>query len=139
MTTPTLYEGEAQIRRWANSSTQGASIVLSLPDADSLDSFVGKEGKRVMVVFVEIGNDEQPVPQARRKASSRAWLMCRDPSFQQYAASPGHYGSNESEAARYIREYCGIESRSELDSNSTAIDEFDLLCVDFNDWQAQRR
>ena len=43
--TPT-FAGEVQFRRYSDTSTQGTQIVLALPDRESLQSFIGLEGKR---------------------------------------------------------------------------------------------
>jgi hypothetical protein len=130
LTVPTLYQGEAKIRRVTYSSTQGASVALELPDMDAMHAFLGSEGKRLMLVAVLVGDDEQPVPASHdRKRSQRAWLLCRDSDFQRFL-----YVSNEAEAKLRILERCAIDSRSELDSNNEAAACFDLLLSSYNDW-----
>lgn len=69
------FAGEVQFRRYSDTSTQGTQIVLALPDRESLQSFIGLEGKRFMAVLVQIGDDEQEVPPnpliSKQSANSR--------------------------------------------------------------------
>jgi hypothetical protein len=145
MTIPALYKGEAKIRRVSYSSTQGASVVFELPDMDAFNQYLGTEGKRVMLVAVLVGDDEQPVPPQRkasepRKRSARAFLMTQDPTFQHWVETQVRDGRISQQAAdEYIKQECGIESKSELDRNEDAAHTFEDVCCVFNHWLESRR
>jgi hypothetical protein len=143
MTVPTLYQGEAKIRRVTYSSTQGASVALELPDMDAMHAFLGSEGKRLMLVAVLVGDDEQPVPPKKasepRKRSARAFLMTQDPSFQRYASVSSEWEQTADGADMHIKWVCGINSKSELDTDEEAATEFEALCTKFNHWMESRR
>lgn len=99
---PHLFAGEVQFRRYSDTSTQGQQIVLSLADREALQPFIGLEGKRLMAVFVLIGDDEQPeappvkaqkpLKEGPRRKLGRIceWLVyrCKEPAFQQWIRAP---------------------------------------------------
>jgi hypothetical protein len=144
MTIPSLYSGEAKIRRVSYSSTQGASVVFELPDMDAFNQYLGTEGKRVMLVAVLVGDDEQPVAPQRlrvepRKRSARAFLMTQDPTFQRYMHTERGWDDGASGADEAIKFLCGIDSKSKLDSDEWAAAEFEKLCTEYNQWLEVRR
>lgn len=55
------FTGEALLRRWSESSTQGVQVTFALSDSAELEPLKAKTGKRFMAVLVELGDDEQPV------------------------------------------------------------------------------
>ena len=100
--TPT-FSGEVQFRRYSDTSTQGTQIVLALADRESLQSFIGLEGKRFMAVLVQIGDDELPVdprnsgdvPKPGKSRNDREPLgdlcwravqWCKEPEFYEFIA-----------------------------------------------------
>lgn len=138
MSTPVpTFSGEVQFRRYSDTSTQGASIVLSLADRDELSAFIGKEGKRFMAVLVEVGDDEQPVqyqPGSVVPADMVGgklvpkigpicqWLVmrCGEPEFWEFlnAEHPGDTeATNADTAAEVVKEVLTIESRKQIDGN----------------------
>lgn len=119
--TPT-FQGEVQFRRYSDTSTQGASIVLALPDRDELAAFIGKEGKRFMAVLVEVGDDEQPVEPPKKPIGTIAhWLVmrCNEPEFWAFlnAEHDGDGIDNEGDAGNLIKYLFGVKSRKEIDGN----------------------
>lgn len=119
--TPT-FQGEVQFRRYSDTSTQGASIVLALADRDDLSVFIGKEGKRFMAVFVEIGDDEKPVSPPKAALGTIAqWLVmrCSEPEFWAFL-NDQHDGDridNEGDAGNLVKHLFGVSSRKEIDGN----------------------
>jgi hypothetical protein len=118
------FQGEVQFRRYSDTSTQGQQIVFAVADREALESFIGKEGKRFMAVFVEIGDDEQPVQPAPRKdirgpLCREACDYCAMPEFQQWAAADDETPS-ERGAKLFILTVCEVGSRKELDANPLA-------------------
>ena len=142
---PHLFAGEVQFRRYSDTSTQGQQIVLSLADREALQPFIGLEGKRLMAVFVLIGDDEQPEPPPAKKAEKPLkegprrklgpiceWLVyrCKEPEFREWLTERGDFAladMNEAIAAAVVRDWCGVSSRSEIDGNADAEARFESL------------
>lgn len=130
---PHLFAGELQFRRYSDSSTQGPQIVLGLPDRDALQAFIGLEGRRLMAVFVIVGDDEQPEPPKAQKPLKEGprrkvgpiceWLVmrCKEPEFQQWVANlVGLPMPTEAIAAEFCRSACGVTSRKDIDGHPEA-------------------
>lgn len=134
------FQGEVQLRRWSNSSTQGVQITFALSDTEDLKPMVGKEGKRFMAVLVEIGDDEKPVTQAAEQWRSlgslckEAVTLCENEPFQAFARASG-WG----EAKPFLMHYCGIESRKDLDVATGAAERFGALRREFQAWLRKQR
>ncbi|GAD20936.1 hypothetical protein [Acidovorax sp. MR-S7] len=123
------FQGEIQLRRWSESSTQGVQVTLALADSDDLGKFRGLEGKRFMAVLVQIGDDEQPVPPEPAKPAPRerlgdlAWRAvqwCKEPEFIDFLSLQEPGIDSEHDAAAYIKRVCGVQSRKELDTSPAA-------------------
>jgi hypothetical protein len=131
------FQGEVQMRRWSDSSTQGVQITFALPDADDLAPLKAKVGKRFVAVLVEIGDDEQPVePQVSKGRDQRGPLckeacdLCAMPDFQKWCSA-----YDEALAKAYVLRNCGINSRKELDSDERAAERFREMRRDFLGWR----
>ena len=133
------FAGEVQFRRYSDTSTQGTQIVLALADRESLQSFIGLEGKRFMVALVLIGDDEQPVnpveshqiKKDREPLGDLCWRAvqwCKEPEFWEFLTKAicvdGGRVFDESGAKYAVQVMCGIESRKELDTNPEAARNF---------------
>jgi hypothetical protein len=139
MTKPT-YQEEVQFVAYSDSSRNGARVTFRLPDRDLLEHFIGQDGKRFMMVLVEIGADEQPVepaPVARPRGgrlAKEAGIMCANKAFhrQVEAFFPTQWGKAMLDcdgdpvaaAAHVIRKVCGVLSRADLDHSADAADNF---------------
>ena len=70
-------------------------------------------------------------------APQQAGILCNDPRFQRFAATrqgwPGQQ-FNSSASAEYLRQVCGIQSRSALASNRLARHRFEVLKTEFDAW-----
>jgi len=140
------FQGEVQLRRWSESSTQGVQVTFALAESADLDKFKGLDGKRFMAVLVQIGDDEQPVlpnpliskqsanPRSTREPLGdlcwRAVQWCKEPEFHAWVAGeldchPAAVG--EEQAKQFIQRRCKVESRRELDSDRTAMRNFNVL------------
>lgn len=121
--TPT-FQGEVQFRRYSDTSTQGASIVLALPDRDELAAFIGKEGRRFMAVLIEVGDDEQPVqPVSVPKIGPLGyWLVCRcnEPEFWAFLNELGYVCNNGADAAAIVKIIAQVKSRKDVDGDAGA-------------------
>ena len=125
--TPT-FQGEVQFRRYSDTSTQGAQIVLSVSSREDLEPFIGKEGKRFMAVLVEIGDDELPVtapaPEKSKLGPKAYWLVlrCKEPDFQKWVWHAGNFrhDMDEQACAEIVKGWCGVESRADIDGDPKA-------------------
>jgi len=157
--TPT-FQGEVQFRRYSDTSTQGAQIVLGLADRDELQAFVGKEGKRFMAVLVEIGDDETPVEPQKPKVGPLCslavqWCKSRDflewvrPTYDEWMGgdgsgwgdvNPDEVGGNEAYCRHFILARCDVESRKELDKSKEAADRFhNCIRRPYTEWLSRRK
>jgi hypothetical protein len=127
-------QSEVMLLAWAESSTRGRTVTLLLPEGHEehpFKRFAMKSGKRAgqrfMAVFVEIGDDEQPVEQHEpaRHLSQTAAALCKDAMFHRFADERCFDTIHDEDSARcYILTGCGITSRRQLDSNKPAADYF---------------
>jgi hypothetical protein len=84
-----------------------------------------------------------PIAKARKrpetegeKAVMRAGILCKDTEFQFWAAHLEDYPGQTIED--FVRDYCGIQSRSELAANEGALQRFYQLEANFREWAARR-
>lgn len=75
------------------------------------------------------------VPFGQRPASQRAGILCNDTRFQAFvAARNGFAVIDAATAAIFLRGWCGIMSRRELDTDPFARTAFDTLLTEFDAW-----
>lgn len=151
------YQGELMLAGWTDNHTTGAKVTFWLPDQEALEAFrhltVRKgrtAGQRFMAVLIQIGDDEQPIepggdgPPRMAKATNpitvTAVLTCRDAAFQEFASGelgymPDTAQEREQMAADFVRGYCRIESRRELETSPTAAQLFSRLMAEYQDWR----
>ena len=109
-----------------------AEIVLQvLPEEMPSELFVVKLGTRMHLAMVQIGDDEQPQKPKRAfkdlPLSQQAAIRCADLEFQKWCAKqawengisrwPKTFERSEAEglAAEYVRTWCWVDSRAQLD------------------------
>lgn len=133
------FEGEFQFRRYSDTSTQGQQVVFAVHDRAALESFIGKEGKRFMAVLVEIGDDEQPVVQPKKKVGDLCLMavnFCKDPLFIEFIDRYFSPCLTEHEAKTALYEVLGISSRLDLDADPKKAEAFhDLIRKPFLTWR----
>jgi len=131
------FAGEMQLAGWTETHNGGAKVTFWLSGPDELAAFRSltvrkgnQAGHRFMAVLVEVGDDEQPVPppvignpiSEKPKGgplSTEAAAMCRNPEYLNWSGD-----FNEAEAAVSMKAILGISSRSELDHNERAKEDF---------------
>lgn len=94
-------------------------------------------GARYQVVMVRLDTDEQPMVREFHDRSVKiAGLLCRDSGFWAFLNDRGEIlEAEEREATSWLRDYLGIQSRSELKTNPQARDKLDLLHKEYQAWQ----
>ena len=130
------YHGEARLLRWGESGDNGRTITLEIEDSDGIHPFKPyrygkKDGQRFAVVLVPVSDSEEPKiadPMVRE-----AGMLAKDPRFRKWVAECVGDGQmcGEADAAEFIREFCGIESRRELATNPGARAKWVKLRGDF--------
>ncbi|MCA0963309.1 hypothetical protein [Salipiger bermudensis] len=69
--------------------------------------------------------------------AQRAGILCNDARFQRFAAARSGFEDGQfctRAAAEFLRSFCRIESRRELDSNEKARARFRVLNTEFDAW-----
>lgn len=134
------FSGELMLANWRETSSGGATVTFWLADANDLDVFRSMTvrkgnmaGQRFMAVLVEIGDDERPT---RPALSQQAFLLCRSLGFQQFAEHKLNFAhenpaAREQMAADFMRSFCRIQSRSELDTDGRAGMAYQQLLAEF--------
>ena len=118
MTKAASFEG----LKWSYRQCKDGIVVSFLVQPHDINAQIATAplGTRYMVAFAEIGDDEKPVEQPKPKdrtpwqelrPSQQAGIRSRDADFWRWARLDSY-----DEAVRFIREYCGIASRAELDT-----------------------
>lgn len=137
------FQGELMLANWKETHSGGATVTFMLADKGDLDLFrhmtvkkANLAGQRFAAVLVEISDDEKPVTQ---KLSQQAALMCKSMGFQQFVEYKSGYqldGSpaREKMAADFVRSFCGVESRSELDSDGRSGMLYQQLLADYRSY-----
>jgi hypothetical protein len=112
----------------------GYVLTLSLhPDEipeELLRDFVGT---RYGCALVRIKDDETATVYNNRV--KQAGMLCRTPSFHRYVESRFKLeDADEDVSASVVCSICGIDSRSELNGNTTAQSLFDELTKEYEEW-----
>jgi len=91
-------------------------------------------GSRYACVMVRIKDDETATPYSNRVMT--AGILCRTPKFHEFLSDVYTFAkADESISAQLVCDLCGIESRSELNGNKEAMEKFDELLKEFEDWK----
>jgi hypothetical protein len=150
------FTTESLIKRVNRSSSQGSTITLTIDD-DVCNSMFGHEGKRGMLVWQEIGNDEQPIATKERgpvpvknspfdKSAAWAeinprtkWLIerCKDRKFARFLGVQDGFMTNaqvELEVKALVIVTLGLnQSRSEVELDKNR-EKFNSLRMDYQNW-----
>jgi hypothetical protein len=147
----TAFQGEIMLAGWSETHTGGSKVTFWLPDASALDTFRSMTvrkgntaGQRFMAVLVELNDDDTPKPQEADKPkggtlAQSAGMLCDTDLFQQYALAMTRISvaglSRNQVAADYVRDFCRVTSRADLDHSPTARQLFAQLMADYRAWQ----
>jgi len=146
--TPKAKGIELMLCGWRKSHTTGmvVSFLVTPEDESYFEDATAKKGKiagqRYMAAFVEIGPDEQPVPEEKPKAHGHfpeglcglAVKWCADDHFQAWVCdafpdlaqkyADGSQKGPEDQAKYIVCNVCRISSRKDLDTNTAAKEAF---------------
>ena len=114
-------------------------LILELP-IEALTDVVGLlgapvPGNEVWVAVARLRPEAVQEPAAiehkpPKSLAQLAGIICNEPAFWKYALV-----ENAEEAAEHVRVYCGVTSRSALDSNDDAASKFKTLKADYRIWR----
>jgi hypothetical protein len=91
-------------------------------------------GARYACVMVRIKDDETATPYTNRVMT--AGILCRTPKFHDFLCDVYTFAKvDEPFAAQLLCDLCGIASRSELNGNKSAMEKFDAVLKEFEDWK----
>lgn len=136
----------------------GWSLTLRIQDND-IPAHVrdAKKGTRYMVALVEIGDNEEPVvprqesvtasagdkpkrPFAGMPYATQSALRCRDPIFRAFLREMcAATANNPEQAADFVRQHCGVNSRSDIKPDTEAETHWLELEQWFSAWQTKER
>lgn len=127
-----------------NQTKDGWKLVLAVhPDEAPEEILRSLVGSRYMVALVELQDNEEPKPLTRKPMDDAkrdaVWAaeLCREPKFQKWILDgmAEAYGAQPSEdvAARLLRSYLMIESRSEISTNEDVRRRFRELAQSYLD------
>ena len=131
-------------------SKQGTILRLALhPNEVPPSLHTDWVGSRYMVAMVKLDDHDQPEvnPEQREleRLVSSAGMLCRNNDFAEFLHLKGHmdddmyiqstFGEVESSVAGSLRKCLGIESRSEIKTNSQAREKFKSLSEEFTRWK----
>ena len=123
----------------------GYILTLAVHPSDVPDSLLRDwVGSRYQVAMVLLNDQDEPVvPQDKsdgEKAVMKAGLLCREREFQDFIMDKFNVdewereGFDEAQCSERLRDYCAIQSRSELKTNEHARIVFNGLLNEFNSW-----
>lgn len=121
-------------------SKDGHVLSLAIHPNDIPESIVRDlVGTRYQLALVRLDDESKPVAsqvdEAGKRAVKMAGTLCSDDNFQQYLAQQGYADEmTEAAASTYVRDWCQITSRKELQHNSEARARLSGLREEFIDW-----
>jgi hypothetical protein len=96
-------------------------------------------GARYQVVMVRLNGEERPMNREQEYANDgvrMAGMLCREPTFHKFLHEGGHiFMANEEEATDWLKEYLGIESRTEIKDNQGALQNLRALFQEYQSWK----
>jgi hypothetical protein len=96
-------------------------------------------GARYQVVMVRLNADERPMNREQEyahDATRTAGMLCRELAFHKFLYDGGHiFMANEEEATDWLKNYLGVESRTEIKDNQQAQQKLRGLYQEFQSWK----
>ena len=137
------FKGEVQLKAWTIKHSTGAELAFWCADEADIETLKnmtmrkGKQaGQRLMMVLVEIGDDEQPVPQPEIPAdvkggplAQKAGMLLSDADF---AAFCGEESPNT-----FILKFCEVKRKRDIDHLPMARTNFMRMMTQFRNWKGE--
>lgn len=108
---------------------------------DDLDERILRDyvGARYQVVMVRLNGSEQPMDRQTEfeadKSIRIAGLLCRDPKFWKFLFDDSQiFEEDEETCTNWLRDYLGVQSRSELKTNEDARKRLDKIYREYKEW-----
>jgi hypothetical protein len=148
-----VFHGELQLAGWSETHAGGCKVTFWLSSPEELDAFRSltvrkgnQAGHRFVAALVEIGDDEQPVQQPEKpKGGPLAILagrLCADDEFWHFVTVQYkvvlHAGTAANDCAEWLRKFCGVASRAEIDGNPAATAKMQEVRGAWIKWRAMR-
>jgi hypothetical protein len=96
-------------------------------------------GARYQVVMVRLNADERPMNREQEyahDATRTAGMLCRELAFHKFLYDGGHiFMANEEEATDWLKNYLGVESRTEIKDNADAQQKLRGIYQEFQSWK----
>lgn len=147
------FHGELQLAGWSESHNGGCKVTFWLHSSEDLEAFRAltvrkgnQAGQRFMAALVEVGDDEQPVQEPEKpKGGPLAVLagrLCADPEFHHFASVQYKAlllsGTAVNDCAEWLRKFCGVASRAEIDGNPDATSKMQEIRGAWIKWRSIR-
>lgn len=95
-------------------------------------------GARYQVVMVRLNGEDKPMVREQehgRDPVRMAGILCKDPNFARFLMDAGNiFDDDETAVVAWIKEYLGVESRSELKSNPEAARRLWAIKEEYETW-----
>jgi hypothetical protein len=108
---------------------------------DEIDEAIMRDfvGSRYQVVMVRLDGNEKPMNREQEHAhdSTRmAGMLCRELAFHKFLYDGGHiFMANEEEATNWLKEFLGVQSRTEIKDNPQAQQKLRVINQEFQLWK----
>lgn len=131
-----------ECKKHAYRQTQDGIVISFVCHPDDVPSALATAplGQRYMMGLGELMDDETLKPQkSNHKLAIQASILCEEPTFRRFLWD-GKLSSDMlpsvEDAEVFVREHCGVESRSLLDTNEEAAARWRALKADYEAWRA---
>ena len=130
---------ECQVIDFSTRAQYGPWLKTRIDDGALLKGM--EQGQRFVMMLVKLGDDDMPAAGEGKerkpyKLSQLAGMLCADPQFWAFIKdSYGEACPDKDTAAQWVREACGVESRSFLDSVEASGTTFRGIMESFDSWK----
>ena len=136
---PYMTVCEVQVIDFSRLAAYGPWLKTRIDDGELLRDL--KTGQRFVMMLIKLGDDEMPAALEGKtrlpyKLSQISGMLCSQDDFRQWVTQT--YGAtchNKDEAAQWVREACGVESRSQLDTDEISAGVFRGIMAAFDAWK----
>lgn len=115
----------------------GRRVLVTLTDIEAPFGLIeGGDTAQESLPDADAGSRTKGVASGRNGLSRSAAMVCQDRRFQQFIGVTLELPEpcSEERAAQYMRDFCGVASRAELDSNRQAAAVFGDLMSSYRSW-----